>query len=330
MEIDSTLIDWLPEEAQEAVRAGVERINRSLDALDVAATIGFAKELAEAVSKATIDTLGGSYGSRTTLRALAGEALRVVGTHPSGLQDRPVTRDIAGALVTLVDRLAELRNSDGTGHGRGRETPLELSHSVLAADSALGYCRWILACAKRVHDGRREVLDAAFDIEGGRVFTSGQIPELLETLGVNDLDDDLQHRLGLAVARRWSVNETFLARVDVITPLSQGDRQYPDSFATGVIEGLTLDFDGNVHATPADVELLIGIARQMDAEARASSMGKLAELIIGSRFSPSLSQDQKDALASSIQALAEDTDRAVSEPMTAAARHIRDLIAGEG
>lgn len=77
--------------------------------------------------------------------------------------------------------------------------------------------------------------------------------ELLRELEVERLETREQHRVGLAVARRWASSRTFVAHMDVIEPLAQGVEQYPGRFCEGVIEGLLIESEGYLRLTAGNV-----------------------------------------------------------------------------
>ena len=77
-----------------------------------------------------------------------------------------------------------------------------------------------------------------------------------------------------AVARRWSVNETFLPLTDVIEPLANGKVEYPPAFCEGALEGLLLDHDGRIRIRrSADIQLAVEVGqRSLDIAGRIPSM----------------------------------------------------------
>lgn len=55
----------------------------------------------------------------------------------------------AAQMTSVVQTIAELRNRDGTGHGRSARSNLDQTHALLIRDVAEAWCRWVLATARR-------------------------------------------------------------------------------------------------------------------------------------------------------------------------------------
>jgi hypothetical protein len=267
----------LPQSARAAVEAAVTRLERAAAADDVEQVIGTAKELVETVAKVVINALGGIYGSGADLPKLASDTLKALNLHPIALGGRPSLRKFGAALASTVNALAELRNTDGTGHGRATPSDLDASHATLAREAALAWSRWVLSATHRALQDRVPIAQMASDIAGPRTFSRGELPELLRELRINLRGEDDQLKLGLAVARRWSVNGTFLPRTDVIEPMASGDAEYPSAFAEGVVEGLLLDHDGYLRIHPRDLQLVVAIGDRLPADRRARVFEALAD-----------------------------------------------------
>ena len=268
----------LPASAQQAIRAAQERVQRAEAAHDVEATIGSAKELIETVAKAVIDALGGSYGSNIPMGKLAKQAIAAVSARPIALQGRPSLRKLAGSLVAAAQAVAELRNTDGTGHGRATPTNLDPSHAQFVRTAAIGWCQWVLAAAERALEDRVSLAEA-LDHIGGQVFSSGQLRKYLDERHLYDLGAVEQRQLGLAVARRWTMNGTFMPLKDVIEPLIQGEYEPPAPFCEGLVEGLMLDSNGFVRTRSDDVRRAAAIAERLPGTRRESLYRGLAERV---------------------------------------------------
>lgn len=118
--------------ARTAIVDHAERVDRAVAAGDVEQIIGTAKDLVECVAKVTIETLGGTYGSGEKLPKLTREALLALKAHPSGFQGRRPLQEFTKALAAVPVAVAELRNHDGTGHGRTEPTDLHEDTRVQA------------------------------------------------------------------------------------------------------------------------------------------------------------------------------------------------------
>jgi hypothetical protein len=315
-------LHFLSQLAQSAVQQQVDRVKRAEEADDVEAIIGASKELVESVGKAVIDVLGQTYPSSPDLPMLAKRTLNALELHPAGLQGRASLRKLSSAHITALTAMAELRNSDGTGHGRAKPSELDASHARLAKEAATSWCRWVLAAARRVLDGRA-MLDEAVGALSNRVFKQGALPEFLEELTLSDLTKEDQHKLGLAVGRRWNIGETFNARDDVIAPMATGGETYPDAFAAGVMEGLLFDYLGYVRTTSAEIDLVVGIGLRLPDELRRQEFDNLVELIEQADASFAFSESAK---VGSIERL-RSRSVGLEEPVSEALGKIADRIA---
>jgi hypothetical protein len=219
----------LPKGANEAIAAARERVARAAVADDTEGIIGASKDLIEAVAKVVLDAMGGSYGSDTPLPKLAAMAMRALDIDPS----RPALQRLAGSLISVAGSIAELRNSDGTGHGRSAPSTVGGPEAEFVRAAAAAWCGWQLAIAEqRLADSTR--IDAALvDISGSRVYSTGQLKAHLDELRLDSAPEAIQRKVGLAVARRWTINGTFMPRIDVIDPLAEGSAEFPAHFRTG-------------------------------------------------------------------------------------------------
>jgi len=286
------MIDLAPELrlspiAKEAIRAADERLERAFGARDLEATIGAAKDLVETVAKVVLDTAGAVYGSNASVEGLASEALAALGLS-AAIQGHPSLRGLSSSLVRVVQSVAELRNSDGTGHGRATRSSLDWSHAELSRNAAISWCQWILATADRVLADRAGLDVALADIGGARAFGRGKLASYLAKLGIPSLNEADQRRLGLAVARRWTMNDTFMPLIDVVAPISDVEADYPDGFYEGLIEGLLLDRDGFILTTGADTERALEISWRLPEARRKTLFAGLANRIDEARASHAL------------------------------------------
>jgi hypothetical protein len=260
-------------------RQAIRNAGARLEALDgdVEGTVGMAKEMAETVAKAVVDALGRTYGSNVDMPKLARQVLDLFKAEPAGLQGRPSLGRLGGGLTSTVVGLAELRNTDGTGHGRALPSDLDPAHAALARDAATAWCRWAIATTARILRQRAKLDQAVNELAGERVFYRNEFPETLDRIGLQQLDERYQHKFGLAIGRRWNVGGTFLADEDVIQPMAEGTVEYPAAFAAGVIEGLLLDGDGFIRTSTRNVDSLIAIAGRLAPEWRERVFADLAD-----------------------------------------------------
>lgn len=193
---------------------------------------------AECTCKAVIDALGGIYGSNVKLLKLAASALDVLGIHPAGLQDRRPLQRISQSFIGTVQAVAELRGTDGTGHGRSQEP---VCTQPTPSWSRVSLCHGAAGCSRQPTAWFRTAGAAGASRGDWRqVFHRGDMRALVDELDVERLGDTLQHTVGLAIARRFSVRGTFVPHVDIIEPMARGELVHPEAFTTGVVEGLML------------------------------------------------------------------------------------------
>ena len=276
--IEISHLEDLPPSARAAIEAAQDRVQRAVRADDVEGIIGASKELIETVAKAVIDVLGGSYGSEVDLPKLAGQTLEALKVHPTTLQGRGPLRQLSQSLISVAQAVAELRNMDGTGHGRSARTNLDKTHALLIRDVASVWCGWVLATSRRA--GRAPLDDFVSDIGGVLTLSRGKLPRLLAEIGLTELGDNDQRRVGLAVARRWSVNETFLPLTDVIKPLANGEVEYPPAFCEGAVEGLLLDHNGRIQVRRLDdIRLAVEVGQRLPGHRREVVFKGMAERI---------------------------------------------------
>jgi len=283
-------------DAAEAVLVNADRLSRAAAADDVEQVVGASKDLVECVAKVALDALGRSYGSNEDLPKLAKDALDALGLHPRAYQGRPPIQRMTGALSGLPAAVAELRNQDGTGHGRVNLTDLRVPSAQLAAAAAVAWSRWVLAAVGVVLQDLGRVNEAIDAIQES-VFYRGGLPRLLSELPLTDLDDSEQHRLGLAVARRWADGGTFLALEDVIEPLAGGTADFPTAFTRGVLEGLLLNARGNLRMTADTVKLAGRILEGLDGEALADVHSAVLPSIQSAAPTYALNEQPDDVLA---------------------------------
>lgn len=127
------------------------RLRGLRDRRNVPRVSGAAKELVEAVNHGALHVLGetapaaGDFGqlAKATRQAISSRMARE--RPQTAVLERISTKLIAG-LATIEQALAEMRNAHGEGHG-GRSWPngLDVRHGQLARDSALAYCRFVVA-----------------------------------------------------------------------------------------------------------------------------------------------------------------------------------------
>jgi hypothetical protein len=131
--------------------AGImEALNRASALLDrdPAGVVGAVKELIEATAKTVLEAIGETVAKDEDLTSLIKRTQTALGLSPSSVRDdldsAGSIKKVLGGLSGIAIGLTELRNSDGSGHGRSRGTRLSPRHARLAVNGARAWCEIVL------------------------------------------------------------------------------------------------------------------------------------------------------------------------------------------
>jgi Abortive infection C-terminus len=316
----------LPRAAQGAISVALERVQRAQLADDAEAVIGACKDLCETTAKVALDALGRPYGSNSKLPGLADQVLDALGFHPRALQGRKSLQQLSGSLISAVQAVTELRNTDGTGHGRSHRSNLHSVHAAFVYEATRAWCQWLVSATDRAIMDKTGLADAIDEIAGGRSFSTGQLAAFLEEIHLNDLGEDDQRKVGLAVARRWTVNQTFMPLIDVIQPLEEGRSEYGVGFREGIVEGLLLDRDGYVRTSAADMERATRIAARLPGNRVLRFLGDLVDRFEDAQASQAFDQKAAGECSQRLHALAaEHVEPPIASLYGRMAAHLDDL-----
>lgn len=115
---------------------------------DPSAAIGSSKELVESVCKLILDDYGVPFGTKDDLLDLykaASKALKLsADSVPQNAKGSQAAQAAARSLATTVQRIAELRNELGLGHGRNRPNQALRRHARLAFNTASAVAEFML------------------------------------------------------------------------------------------------------------------------------------------------------------------------------------------
>lgn len=133
--------------------------------------IGTAKEFLESVTKTVLQAKGEAWGSADSFPSLVKQALKVLKVVPDGISRQPETEQAIRVLInnlgSSVDKLAELRNWHGTGHGKDAqpqdETWLEEHHARFAVGVTIQIAQFIFDCLQV--EGQRPLPVVAADAD---------------------------------------------------------------------------------------------------------------------------------------------------------------------
>jgi hypothetical protein len=125
----------------------LRRIEAGLIA-DPAAAIASSKEMVESVCKLVLDDYGVSYSRRDDLldlyKKVADELKLSADSVPDNVRGSRAAQGALRALVTTVQRLAELRNELGLGHGQTQPSAALTRHARLAFTTASAVAEFLL------------------------------------------------------------------------------------------------------------------------------------------------------------------------------------------
>lgn len=129
-----------------SIKEHIRRIEQSIDS-DPAQVIGSAKELVETVSKVVLQRFQRPSEGYDSVQRLAKEALKclpLLKVQASETRAEASLRQVTSGLAQIVGGVAELRNAEGTGHGRIAAGNLEPRHARLVVTAASALCTFML------------------------------------------------------------------------------------------------------------------------------------------------------------------------------------------
>lgn len=130
---------WMSESQRHAIAESVAALQAALDTGRAGDAIGAAKDLVEAACKIVIERSNQSTSRNQSLPALFKQAISVEGRTPS------VADEVGVSMTAVVQRLAELRNAAGSGHGRASVPDRSAREALFAASAACGIAAFLLA-----------------------------------------------------------------------------------------------------------------------------------------------------------------------------------------
>lgn len=170
-------------------------------------------------------------------------------------------RNIAQAARKLVVGLVEVRNVAGTGHGRVASPALDEPDAVFLADAALLWCRWILQ--------RLDIVAASSPVKliadlRSQVFYKGVLADRLADARIDDLGEDDQRAIGLAVGQRAAGGTVVVWHDGVRAAADSADFSvWPPAYREGVAEGLLIDANGYVRPAQGTTEAALALLAQL-------------------------------------------------------------------
>lgn len=129
------------------IRDAFRRIDLLLES-DPPGVVGAVKELIEATAKTVLEHVGDTSASARDLPALLSQTQDALGLSasiaPGTVDGAAPVKKILGGLKGVAIGIAELRNAEGSGHGRARASNLTSRHARLAVNAGRAWCEIIL------------------------------------------------------------------------------------------------------------------------------------------------------------------------------------------
>lgn len=133
---------WLSESQRPAIAEPIGALQAALDTNRYGDAIGAAKDLVEAACLISIERAGQSVAPNQSLPTLFKHACS------AGRVETSVGDGVGRSLTATVQRLAELRNTAGAGHGRASVPDRSAREARLAASAACGVAAFLFSAAE--------------------------------------------------------------------------------------------------------------------------------------------------------------------------------------
>lgn len=129
------------------IRDAFRRIELLLDS-DPAGVVGAVKELIEATAKTVLEHVGETFAKDADLPALLSQTQDVLGLSVCGvdgaIDSSTAIKKVLGGLKGIAIGITELRNAEGSGHGRARASNLVSRHARLAVNAGRAWCEIVI------------------------------------------------------------------------------------------------------------------------------------------------------------------------------------------
>jgi len=136
----------------------LDRLRRASD--DPALLLGTAKDLLESVAKFVLEELELPYSERADFAELWFHARDRLGIHPRSIAaTNPASKQIAAVLQaawSIAEAVNQIRNQQGTGHGRTLPTGMTVEMALLMVREAASVAEFVLTTLDRTLGRRAE------------------------------------------------------------------------------------------------------------------------------------------------------------------------------
>lgn len=131
--------------------SGILDAFRRIDLLmddDPAGVVGAVKELIEATAKTVLEHLNEPFAPNDDIPSLVTKTQQALGLAVSSVDNSLDAADsvkkVLGGLKSIAIGITELRNAEGSGHGRTRASNLTARHARLAVNAGRAWCEIVL------------------------------------------------------------------------------------------------------------------------------------------------------------------------------------------
>lgn len=209
----------LPDEYWNAIAAEDERLRNAVRSGDMSDMVGSVKCLCESVAQVTMDLAGSPSPLdkyKTTISAAHNVLKRQRGRD---LTSDPAVGRLADAAKRMAEEIGGLRNTMGTGHGRPRLPEVTQEATNLSLDGGLMWVQWALQRLDWYCYGRPTQL---VEDLARCTFSKGELGERLTAANIEDLDNEAQRALGVAVGRRAATGTVVVRWDGIDEPIENG------------------------------------------------------------------------------------------------------------
>jgi Abortive infection C-terminus len=268
----------------ESIEKHAARVVSADEGGDAGLIVGLCKDLVECIARVVCNERAVAYSTNDELTKVVGLAHAAIERQRGrGAAAETNLRAICQAMAKSITELGDARNLVGSGHGRATVSALSPIDLKVAVQFAFTWSEWVLGHLESVL--KDEVSDLIQELSTEN-FSAGLLRRRLTALGLNELPEGSQHKIGVAVARR-SMRGTFVVANDGIRPLRGGIDAFPPAYRLGVCEGLLLDEDGRIPFFGSFLEELIVVLSSADFGVARALLTRIAD----SQWSPLLVTD---------------------------------------
>jgi Abortive infection C-terminus len=266
--------DHLADESWTAIESYLSRFASASAGDDRPAMIGAAKDLIECIARCVLNATENAVGDSVKFPTLiheAQKALKRVASPDIGVSEE--VRAIARAAQTIATSVNAIRNKVGTGHGRARLPEIDDEMSSIVHDATLLWCRWALRRLEHLLAGYPNLLLA----EVNTAVSRDTLQRHFNEVRVPNLPTDIQHAVGVAFGRQAAGGFGNAHLVGVKPAADSPDLvEFPVSYRLGLVEGMVIDYAGQIGLTVPYVKDLVDVLAPVPSSQGVPAIVELA------------------------------------------------------